>query len=298
MSTLTYLKPAKATSKFLKGDQVKGFKHFPDTFKSYPVLWDHAQHKYIFDGLTDEQVLQYAKKCKLSYEDGEDKGKIINEVDLYHDQDPFCNHSQMRISIFNDVYTFNLQNPLDVLKLAMIKAYPFTAKTSDSSLPDAKWVIVNEQIEREQAVSKYTKEKEIWKYFAEGKHKLSPDTMRSIAYCFNDPINFNITPNTPIEVIETKLQEKAKDNKTVVNGMTNQARFLMLVGLKPDEIKIRAMIGKAISLGIIRNRSERFMYNGNEIAIGLENTIKHLLNPENAVLFTAIEQEIKVRESV
>ncbi len=296
MSTqLTYVKPA-SVSKFWHNTDVKGYSNFPETTKAFPILWSFDLHKFVFKDLSDDQVMELVTKCKLSYELGEDEGKPILTADITHQQDPFFNHSQLTLKIKNDISTFNLNNPLDVLKLAAFKAYPFVAQSHSGkdTVAGAKWVVIDAKTEQEDLETKHVRQKEIWKYFTDGsKDKLTPAQMRSLINAFQDR-NMRIEPNTPAETLEAILIQKIND-PSVRSGLTPRELFLKLVKLPKNELIVRDFIGQAINLGVIRRTGDKYFYGGNEIATGMENLIKTLQSIDYVTTYTAIQEELKLK---
>jgi hypothetical protein len=275
---------------------VKGYNNFPDTTKSYPVLWDFDEHKFKFTDLTDEEVKSLAKKCKLSYEDGEDEGKPIETVDLHHSQDAFFNHTSLTLKIKDDITTFNIHNPLDKLKLAAFKSYPFVSHSSNSieNTPGAKWVIIDKAVESTEKTDKYIEEKNLWKFFVgTEKEKLSADQMRAIIFAFNDS-SMLVDAETPADTMAAMLIEKAKST-VKVNGMSERSRFMMLAGLPKNELLIRELVGRAWRFGVLRKTGDKWLYSGSEIANSTEALYKKLLSPENSATLTAIQEELSLK---
>jgi len=291
---LIYAKPAQTNSKFWHNPQVHGYSHFPETFRGYPPYWDHTAHKYIFTGLEDEEVIKLARKAKLSHIDGPKEGLPITDIDLSHKESDFFNHPMMTLKIKDDITVFNMNDPLDVLKLAMFKSYPQVASSEadKKKIPGAKWVIIDEQIEQSNSVEEYRSVMDLNKHFI-GKEKLSPERMRTILLAFNDP-NVKLDKNTDIDTVASWLYEKAKDT-TLHQGMTNQQRFFMFVNMKADELAVRALISKAVKAGVLRVKSGKYLYAGSEVAYNLENLVKKLTDLENQNLLSAIEEEINFK---
>jgi hypothetical protein len=294
MSKLVYIKPAQTNSKFWHNPQVQGYSHFPETFRSYPPYWDHTAHKYMFVGLTDEEVISLASKAKLSHSEGSKEGTPITEIDLSHKENEFFNHPRMITKIKDDVTVFNLSSPLDVLKLATMKAYPHVAhsEADKKKIPGAKWVIIDEEIEQKNNVDEFRSKMEINEYFV-GKNKLSTDKMKTILMAFNDP-NIKVDNSTDADTVSSWLYDKATDT-TVRQGRSDQQRFFDLVKMKSEDLAIRALISKAVKAGALRVKSGKYFYAGNEIAYSLEAAIKKLSAPENQSLLNAIEEEINFK---
>jgi len=295
MSKLVYIKPAKTNSKFWHNPEIRGYQHFPETQKVYPPYWDFTEHKYKFYDLDDEEVLRLATSCKLSFVDGPKEGVIIDDIDLHHKESEFFNHPKMQVKIKDDITTFNLNDPIDRLKLATIKSYPFVAHSENDRkrIAGAKWVIIDEEVEQKNAEETFLSKMEINKYFVPGKDKLSPEKMRTILAAFNDP-NIRMDASTSIDTIATWLYEKATDT-SIQNGMTNQDRFFLLVNMKDEELAIRALIQKSVKAGALRVKSGKYFYAGNEIAHNLETLVKKLIAPENQNILNAIEEEIEFK---
>lgn len=295
MSKLVYIKPAKTNSKFWHNPEVKGYQHFPETQKVYPPYWDFNEHKYKFYGLSDDEVLTLAKTCKLSSIDGENEGLLIQDIDLHHKENDFFNHPKVQVKIKDDVTTFNLNDPLDVLRLATMKSYPFVAHSENDRkrIAGAKWVIIDEEIEQRNAEEDFIHKMEINKFFVPGKEKLNPEKMRTILEAYNDP-NIKLDPNTSIDTVATWLYEKANDTSTQ-NGMSNQERFFMLIRMKDDELAVRALIQRAVKGGVLRVKSGKYFYAGNEVAHSLDSMVKKLVLLENQNLLSAIEEELEFK---
>ena len=294
MSKLVYIKPAQLNSKFWHNPQVQGYSHFPETFRSYPPYWDHTQHKYIFVNLSDEEVISLALKAKLSHSEGPKEGTPITEIDLNHKENDFFNHPRMITKIKDDVTVFNLSDPLDVLKLGAMKAYPQVAhsEADKKKIPGAKWVIIDEEIEHKNSVEEYRSSMDINKFFI-GKDKLSTEKMRTILQAFNDP-NIKVDEKTDSDTIGSFLYQKATDT-TVRQGMIEQQRFFMLAAMKDDELGVRSLISKAVKAGVVRVKSGKYYYAGNEFAYNLESAVKKLADPQNQNLLNAIEEEINFK---
>ena len=294
MSKLVYIKPAQTNSKFWHNTQVQGYSHFPETFRSYPPYWDHTQHKYIFSGLTDEEVQDLGSKAKLSHSEGPKEGMPITDIDLNHKESEFFNHPRMITKIKDDVTVFNLSDPLDVLKLASMKAYPHVAhsEADKKKIPGAKWVIIDEEIEQKNSVEEYRSKMEINKYFV-GKEKLTTERMRTILLAFNDP-NVKIDASTDSDTVSSALYDKATDT-SIRQGMTDQQRFFMLVNMKDAELGVRSLVSKAVKAGALRVRSGKYFYAGNELAHSLEALVKKLASPDNQSILNAIEEEINFK---
>jgi hypothetical protein len=290
-----YVKPARTNSKFWHNPEVKGYQYFPETQKGYPPYWDFKEFKYRFYGMTDDEALALAYKCKLSYVDGINEGRIIDSIDLKHKEDSFFNHPRMINKIKDDVTTFNLNDPLDQLKLATFKMYPVVAHSENDKkkIAGAKWVVVDKDVEQSNAEQDYLAKMEINKFFVPGKDKLSPEKMRMILASFNDTsLKFDNTTST--DTISAWLYDKATDTRTV-QGVSNQQRFLNLVSMQADELAIRSIIDKAVKLGVLRIKTGKYLYAGNEVAVSQDILVKKLMKADNQTLLNAIEDEIEFK---
>lgn len=66
--------------------------HLPGATTSLGLPWDDLAGKFCFAG-TQEDLDQIVKSLKLKYEDGENKGKVIDKANLDDINDPFFDHS-------------------------------------------------------------------------------------------------------------------------------------------------------------------------------------------------------------
>lgn len=289
---IVYVKPAKTNSKFWHNPEVKGYQYFPETQKAYPPYWDFTEHKYMFSGLTDEEATQLALDSKLSYIDGPNEGRVITDIDVRHKEDSFFNHPRMVNKIKDDVTVFNLNDPIDQLKLATFKMYPIVAASEHDKkkISGAKWVIVDKEVEQNNTEKDFISKMEINKYFVPGKDKISPEKMKTMLSAFNDS-NLKYNKDTSIDTIAAWLYEKATDT-TIVQGMSNQQRFLNLVNMANEELALRHLVDTGVKAGVLRVKSGRYSYAGSEVAPTLDILIKKLSNVENQTLLTAIEDEI------
>jgi hypothetical protein len=279
--------------KFWHDQNVKGYQNFPGTSKTYPIFWDFQAHKYKFDGLSDDDVKSLALKAKLSYVDGADEGKIITEVDLYHREDPFFNHPKLKIKIQDDVLSFNINNPIDKLKLAALKAYPEVASntTDVKNTPNAKWIIIDEEIESKNEETIFKQELEIAKYFVPGDMYLSPTLMREILIAFNDS-QIRITPETTNDFIAKELYKKATDKTGKSGDKTNQARFLQFVNMDKTDRALHVFASNAKRLGVLTVKGDKWFYGGNELANSLIDLIKKLKSADYQFTYENIESEL------
>lgn len=297
MSRLVYVKPTNTNSKFWHNPEVKGYQYFPETQKGYPPFWDFNEHKYKFFELEDAEVIKLAKEAKLSYIDGPNIGKVIDTADLKHREDPFFNHPRLLNRIKDDITTYNLNDPVDVLKLATFKMYPMVAHSESSKkrTPGAKWIIVDKEVEQKDIEKEYLDKIAITKYFTPGKDKLSPEKMRAMLIAFNDS-SLKMDENTRIETIEAWLYQKAHDN-TVVQGLSNKQRFINLASMTNTELGLRTLIDKGVKLGVLRKQGSKYLYAGKEIAPNIDVLTKKLAKADNASLLEAIEDEINFKAS-
>ncbi len=295
MATIVHVKAANV-SKFWHNPDVKGYTNFPETTKTYPMNWSFDEHRFLFD-LPDGEIIELAKKSKLSYEDGEDKGKAITTFDLNHREDPFFNHSRLRIKITDDITTFNTKNPLEKLLLSGFKTYPFVAKSESdkTNVASVKWVIIDKELEAADKERGYLNEKTVWKFFTgTDKERLTPSMMRNILFAFNDKA-IAISDTTAPEALEALLMSKIKEPKHL-GKMSNKEKFLVLATSSKEELEIRALMGKALQRGIVRKTGEKWFYAGNKLADSTEATVQFLKKPENSAVYVALKEEVEFKK--
>ncbi|HMT02038.1 MAG TPA: hypothetical protein PKD00_01800 [Burkholderiales bacterium] len=297
MERLIYVKPVSPGSKFWqKSAEVKGYQNFPETRKIYPVLWSNTEHKFLFKGIDDKEFAELVKKCKLSYETGINKGRIIETADLYHKDDDFCNHKDLNIRIFDDMFSFDVAKPIEVLKLAAFKAYPNVANNEDDikRIANAKWVVIDKDIEEKNAIKAHAMAMEVNKYFTPGDSYLSPDKMRALLQAYNDP-KVKLTDKTDNGYISKELYKRATD-KQYVDGMTNQARFFQFLRLSDDDLGLRSFVKRATDSGVLRVAKGVYKFNGIDLAPNLDLLLKRLAKPEESTLYEQIVDAIELKQ--
>lgn len=295
MATIVHVKAANV-SKFWHNPDVKGYTNFPETTKTYPMNWSFEEHKFLFD-LTDGEIIDLAKRCKLSYEDGEDKGKPITTFDLHHREDPFFNHSRLRIKITDDITAFNIRNPLEKLLLSGFKTYPFVAKSESdkSNVASVKWVIIDKELEAADKERGYLNEKAVWKFFTgPDRDRLTPAVMRNILYAFNDKVT-PINDETPSETLEALLMNKIKEPKNALS-ISGKEKFLLLANASKEELEIRTLMGKALQKGVLRKTGDKWFYAGNKLADSTDGLFQFLKKGENSAVLMAIKEEVEFKK--
>lgn len=296
MAKLIYIKPIVRGSKFWQrnNSDVKGRESFPETRKNFPLCWSHKEHRYVFKDLTDDAVYELAKKSRLTYETGPDKGKQITEFDVYHKECPFFSHSALYAKIYDEILIFNENNPLDKLKLCSFKANNMVAdgEKSIKQTAGAKWVIIDKEEQEKEKVLKYSEEMEINKYFVPGPTYLGPEKMRAILKAYNDPTN-KITPDTPSEVIAAELYRKANSN-TVVRGIEERELFFKLVEMPKDDFELRVFIKDCTDAGILRQSRGVYSFGSEKIASNIETLIAKLKD-DNDYTFNQLKDALRAK---
>lgn len=223
-------------------------------------------------GLKEEEQEKYSKMIgidlsnKLHYENGN-----VAEHPFYHSKIG-------RIKLENNTMIFNTENPVDYVKVALMKASPFVANSlaEVDNFPEATHYIHSEEEEVEVKANKLAMRNTCILEAAKltGADKASVVSILSTRTVKNRSENF-------IDVeINTIIDERPEE-------------FMRIIKMDKKEMTIRANILDALRRNILTKEGISICYMGEVIAEDYEGAVKWFKDPQNQKVKIAILEKLK-----
>lgn len=266
-ATIIYVKPIETQ----RWHQKAGQESFTRT-KIIQALVDPRTMTYK-TGLTKEEAEEYGEKLKV------DLSNNFN-IDQPH---PFWDSKMAEIKLENKMQFFNMNNPMDYIKVKVMKASKFVAnsqKEYDEGLyPEATHIIFDESEEVEEKASYVEKKKNAVIETA----KLSKSKkieLIMILSADNDYLKMKNMKGKSDNFVEVEL------DKLIEKRPVDVLRFLKM---DKEYTSAYALVLEALQKSVLRKEGHKIMYHESIIAQDIEGAIDYLSMPEN--------QELKLRIS-
>ena len=186
-----------------------------------------------------------------------------------------------KIKLLDQTMIFDTSVPLQELQIHVLKASKFVAnsqKELDKGLwPSAKYVIYDEKTELEkQAAEVEVKTKAIDIF-----NNLSPEKKSDMLKIYGKAVQ-----NSSNEFVYTKLYEIIEDNPS---------DFIRQAKMKPEEIKVKALVFDLEKTGILRRKGTAYLYNDQQVGFDYDDTVGYLLSPANQELLVKLKSSLEIR---
>ena len=237
---------------------------FQDTQDVIQVLYD-SKKGALATGLDSDAETRLASSLGVDL-----AGNSANE--FWHD---------FKIKLKDQTMIFNTINPIEELQVFVLKASKFIAnsqKELDSGLwPNAKYVIYDEKTELEkQAAEVQIKAKAVDIF-----NNLSPEKKLDMLKIYG-----KASENSSNDFVYTKLYEIVE---------SDPADFMRQATMKPEEIKVRALIFDLEKIGILRRKGTAYLYNDQQGGFDYDDTVSYLLSPTNQELLVKLKGDLEMR---
>lgn len=262
---------------------------FPGTIFSYRPSWSLRKNKFITP-FNKEDLNNYVKRYKLTYESGKRKGDLITEADEYDPQDAFFNHRKLIVKSLSGQMKLDKDNPRDMFLLACMQEDRDFGQATDSYFPaNVKYVIYDAASDEDAQNKKANDEIEAITVLASLTHS------RKVA--IGEALGLHIDSKTNPDSLGKIFMSYFKDTTLDQNGKTSIEKFLDLSKERNEDIEVKHLIAKAKKASVLRyKRADGFLYNGNVVASDQAEMESFLKNPNNADIYNAIVEAIKEKE--
>ena len=189
-------------------------------------------------------------------------------------QHPFWDSQGMKIKLENNTMYFDTENPMDYIKIKVMKASKYIANSmndwEDGLFPEATHVITDEQEEIEVKASKV----QIKKKAVLACNEISEDKKVQLILII-DGKNLKGKSSKFIEVELDKLIEKKASD------------VLRYLEMETEDVAIHALVLEALQKSVLRKQGHKFLYHDSVIGSDIYDVIKYLKEDEN--------QDLKLR---
>ena len=258
--TLVYVKPI--VRKKWHGLNELGRSKFQDTSDVLMALYDNKIGKMATGLDTDDET-------RL----GSALGADLSSSSEYWDS--------FRIKLKDQTMIFNISIPLQELQVKLLQASKFVGNSQreidGGKWPQAKYVIYNE----EQDLEKVANIVEFKAKAVELFNKLSSEKKEDLLKIYG-----KFVENSSRDFIYTKLFE-------IVDK--DPVEFMKTATLKPEEIKIKALIFDLERTGILRRKNAAYLYNDQQLGFDFDNTVEVLLDPMKQELLVKLKSDLESR---
>lgn len=231
--------------------------------KIIEALVDPFSNKYKVD-LTDEEIENYSKIL----------GHNLNPI-FTGENHEFYGGKLGQVVLENKTTTFNTKNPLDAVRVAILKGSKFVANSQKELemglYPKAMFVIYSEQEEIAAKANKFQEQKKAFALIA----KMSDETKANIIKV----VNGKDVKSRGSDIIDAELSlilDKDLDN------------FFRYANMDTKTLYVRATILEAIDRNVLRKEGPSVYFMEDMIGYDLEQAIGWFEDPKNAQMKTII----------
>lgn len=262
---------------------------FPGTIFSYRPSWSLRKNKFITP-FNKEDLNNYVKRYKLTYESGKKKGDLITEADEYDPQDAFFNHRKLVAKSMSGQIKLDKDNPRDMFLLSCMQEDKDFGQATDAYFPaNVKYVIYDAASDEDAQNKKANDEIEAITVLS------SLTYSRKVA--IGEALGLHVDEKTNPDSLGKIFMSYFKDTTLDQNGKTSIERFLDLSKERNEDIEVKHLIAKAKKAAVLRyKRADGFLYNGNVVAEDQAEMETFLKNPNNADIYNAIVEAVKEKE--
>lgn len=224
-------------------------------------------------GLTPEDEARLERKLKLA------AGSLSK-----YNEDFWSNY---KIKIPKEGRIFYMENPKDELDVLILKAHPDIANSAMevADSPGASHYLSSLEKEAEVNNAKDKSEREAIKLYAGLGTDEKIDVLK-VYGLLGGRSSIKITKNTSVDLIESSLYEKLKNDPD---------EFIRIV--KDPSFKTRVLIDSLIAKRIlIRSGSKYIVHGGDAIGVNLEATIEYLEDPQNQDVLISLKGKLEASE--
>jgi hypothetical protein len=295
-----------------------GLNAFPGTVSSFPVP---IKNKKFLTGL-DENAFYLAKLSEKEREKEITRiRKTCEEYSQKYKEFNLCNcsaegpeknefYDKLSIDLFASNTYFDTSNPIDMIKLSILKHYAMydprsiiaiNLKEATNSNKDYKYYIANEELDIEETVSK---KREINKAISTWDTIASKDKTKMlliIKYLLPANKSYNVESDNRLYKRGDDFINGIADGVKAKDGDDNYNKFMTVVKIPNEELVSKIVIKYAIYLNVIRqNRDKEYVYlkTGQTLGRNGEEVYGFLSNPKNIEIYgdikSDVEKEIKI----
>ncbi|QDP46352.1 MAG: hypothetical protein GOVbin1709_14 [Prokaryotic dsDNA virus sp.] len=186
-----------------------------------------------------------------------------------------------RVRLKDQTMIYDLSIPLQEVQIKLLKASRFVANSQkefdQGKWPAAKYIIFDE----EQELEKKATEVELKTKAIELFNNLSLEKKIDLLKIYG-----KYTMDSSRDFVYTKLYEIVEETPT---------DFLKVASLKPEQIKIKALVFDLERTGIFRRKGTAFLYNDQQVGFDYDNTVENLLDPMKQELLVKLKGDLEAR---
>ena len=261
----------------------------PSTVQGRRVRWSLGKRRYLLidengKELSKEALEELVKSSYLTYEDGPDKGKLIQTADPLNGKDPFFNHSQLHtllregngkldkdVSAKDRLLGYGLRGADDIA----------TAKESNTS-GRIRYVLSDKGEEVNTALEDMKKAQ-----LASILLDKQTDSKRlTIAKIMGLGVNNSSDRGTVDLALFNAIKSNTKKNS---EGITLQQLFINICMMEAAEFNLRHLIAQAKENKVIRLTKTGYTFNGARIASTDTGLYEYFNNGTNGEILIALE---------
>jgi hypothetical protein len=232
------------------------------------ALYSTRTKKYAVD-LTEEELKTYGDRLGVN---------LSLDFNVNKPHEFYCS-AQGKVKLENNTMIFNTDNPLEAIKVGIMKASPFVANSlkeyEEGMYPEATHYIFSE--DEEMAVK--AKKVEINNACIVAAAKMSTEEKINIAICLGDKPLKGRSQNFVDVAIDDIIKEKPVD-------------FLTYAKKDKKENHIKATVLDAIRMNILTKEGPAICYMGDTIGYGIEEAVSWFKDPNNQILKTSILEKL------
>lgn len=231
--------------------------------------------------LVDPKTMQYS--VALTEEELAELGKQLNQdlsTRFNNAPHPYWDSPANAVKLENFPVRFNTSNPVDKIKVAILKASRFVANNlteyADGLWPDATHVIFDEEDEVKAKASKVAVKTQA----VLASQKLSAKRKAEIVFLMTGVLTSGKS-NDYLDVKINELIEEKPDD------------FLVLVSKNAEDISLEAFVNECIIKGRLKKVGHKIMYFDSILGDSVESVVEYFKKEENQELKLRLTKELK-----
>ncbi|HMT02871.1 MAG TPA: hypothetical protein PKD00_06105 [Burkholderiales bacterium] len=261
---------------------------------TYSPKFDVAKGRFVLKDMSDDRLQEIVTALSLT----DDRGNVITKANVYNKRDAFFNHKLVRATLTRSAKMLDLSTPLQELHFAILGTYSILAQSKSEITSQTKWYIDDQEKETTKVINKAAKSKQVLDLYNKLTARQKRYVLLAISAQYPKLVTTRITKETGTDLVEALLFQLATDvsANSSLRGQSSADVFIEIASLKPEDLAIKSMIGRAISEGVIRKRGDKYFYKDEELAFDYATLLSLLKSPEKQATYEAIDRELSIIE--
>lgn len=249
---------------------------------------------YVANTIKEEDFKELVKKAKLTYEEGPNVGKIIEEASLYNDKDPFFSSVALERTHLEGDLLLDMSQPVDTIVYYCMLAhdeYALDGRINEKAIPSrVKYVLLHEGQSTDDNLNKVSVSRKLMKVL----DNMNRQEAARIAFIFNIKIDNNTTDEMIKDQIALLLEDKTKTVPGL--GKTYKEWFESLIQNSVERLSAIEIVHKGLNYGIIQKTRSGYMFEGEPLGQTKVSVESYLLDPRKQDIFARLSEALRFKE--